>query len=152
MRSRWDLLHGMAGARDAVDRLYEDAFFGQGGERSIGIMSLALDVIERGDEYVVKTSLPGVNPGDIDVTYLNGVLTIQGEVKEDKEEKDARYHLRERRWGRFSRSISIPNVNPDEIDASYENGCLTLRLPKAKGSKARRIPVRSGPGLGFLKG
>ena len=66
-------------------------------------------------------------------------------MKEETEEKEARYHLRERRYGTFSRSISIPTqVKSDAIEAKYENGVLYLHLPKTEEVKPRRIPIQSG--------
>jgi HSP20 family protein len=93
---------------------------------------------------VVKMWLPGVKPEDIQVSVTNGVLTIRGEVKEEKEEKEKTYHLRERRYGSFSRSVSLPNdVSADKADADFENGVLTLTLPKAEEAKAKTITVKA---------
>ena len=152
--TRWDPFREMMNLRSAMDRLFDDAFFGSRSnwmERSgldASVWDLALDVAETNDEYVVKASLPGMNPDDLDVTLNNNVLTIQGEIKEEKEDKpsdDRRYHLRERRYGSFSRSISLPStVNADAIQANFEAGVLTLHLPKVEEAKPRRIEVRSG--------
>jgi HSP20 family protein len=71
------------------------------------------------------------------------VLNIRGEVKEEKEEKEKTYHLRERRYGSFSRSVTLPsNVSVDKSDAVFENGVLTLTLPKAEEAKAKTITVK----------
>ena len=152
--TRWDPFREMMTLRSAMDRLFDDTFFGPRSnwmERSgldLSSWELALDVAETNDEYVVKASLPGMNPDDLDVTLNNNVLTIQGEITEEKEEKpdeDRRYHLRERRYGSFSRSISLPStVNADAIQANFEAGVLTLRLPKVEEAKPRRIEVRNG--------
>jgi HSP20 family protein len=105
---------------------------------------LALDVAETEDDFLVKASLPGINPDDLEITYNNNLLTIKGEVKEEKDIEEQRYHLRERRYGSFSRSLTLPStVKADAIEASYEGGVLTLHLPKAEEAKPKRIPVHS---------
>ncbi|HEX2998562.1 MAG TPA: Hsp20/alpha crystallin family protein, partial [Anaerolineales bacterium] len=100
-----------------------------------------------------KASLPGINPEDLNITYNNGVLTIQAESREDKEVKEDRYLVRERRFGSFSRSLSLPaTINADAIEASYDAGILTLRLPKTEEVKPRRIQVRGGSGQRVIEG
>jgi len=94
---------------------------------------------------VVKASVPGINPDDLEITFTDGTLTIKGETREEKNVEETHYHMRERRFGRFSRSISLPtNLDADKIEASYDTGVLTLRLPKAEEMKPKRIEVKSG--------
>jgi HSP20 family protein len=108
---------------------------------------LALDVVENKDEFIVKASIPGIKPEDIDVSYSDGVLSIQGEMKSENEKEEEQYHLRERRYGTFSRSISLPShIKGDQIEANYENGVLMLHLPKAEEMKPKRIPIKVGDG------
>jgi HSP20 family protein len=102
---------------------------------------LALDIAETEDEFVVKASIPGINPDDLEVTYDNNMLTIKGEVKEEKEMDEDQYHLRERRYGSIFRSVSIPSVNVDEIEATYDAGVLTLHLPKVEEAKPKKIEI-----------
>lgn len=105
------------------------------------------DVVELGDEILVTAELPGVNREDLDLTLENGVLTISGEKKEGKEraERDGRYHLTERRWGRFTRSFALPSsVDTDEVGATFRDGILTVRIPKAQDSRRRRISIGGG--------
>jgi HSP20 family protein len=107
---------------------------------------LALDVAEKPDEFVVKASLPGINPDELEITYNDNLLTIKGEVKGESEDKDENihYHIRERWSGSFSRSVSLPStVKADAIQASYETGVLTLHLPKREEVKPRRIAVKT---------
>ena len=105
--------------------------------------SLALDVAEQDDKFIVKASVPGINPEDIEVTLNEGVLTIKGETKEDHEVKEENYHLRERHFGSFMRRIALPsNVDAEHVEATNENGVLTLTLPKAENVKQRRIEVK----------
>ena len=96
-------------------------------------------------EDVVKASLPGVDPNDVEITYTNNTLTIKGEVREEQELEDALYHLRERNFGSFARSITLPaGVEPDKIEANYEAGVLTIRLPKAEEIKPKKIAIKAG--------
>jgi HSP20 family protein len=92
--------------------------------------------------------VPGIKPEDLDITVTKNTLTIKGEVRQEEEKEEERYHLRERRYGRFARSITLPtSVDADEIEANYENGVLTLRLPKTEEVKPKRIEVKSGEKL-----
>jgi HSP20 family protein len=110
----------------------------------VGSWSLALDVAEKGDVFTIKASLPGINPEDLNVTLEDNVLTVQGEVKEDETIEEETYHLRERRFGSFSRSLRFPvPVNANEIVAAYENGVLTLTVPKAEQVKPKRIEIKT---------
>ncbi len=128
--------------RDSMNRMLERDFFGPSGFQSD--WDLALDVAEKPEEYLVKASIPGINPDDLEITYNNNILTIKGEVKGENEEKDIKYHLQERWSGSFSRSISLPGgVKADDIQASYQAGILTLHLPKREEVKPRRIPVKT---------
>jgi HSP20 family protein len=103
-----------------------------------------MDLYQTDEAVVIKMGLPGVEPGDIQVSVTDGVLTVRGEVKEEKEEKEKTYHLRERRFGSFSRSVKLPsNVNVEKSDAQFENGVLTLTLPKAEEAKPRTIAVKT---------
>ncbi len=105
---------------------------------------LALDVAETDDGFIVKASVPGVNPDDLEITLENNLLTIKGELKEDQEINQEQYHLRERRYGTFSRSITLPvAVNSEEIEATYENGVLRVFVPKAEEVKPKRISIKA---------
>jgi HSP20 family protein len=131
--------------RSAMDRLFDNTMMGGQTEWQSGGWSLALDVSESADEYTVKASLPGMDADDLDVTFTNGVLTIKGEIAEEEEKEGSRWHLHERRWGTFSRSVQLPNnVNGDAIQASYDAGVLTLHLPKVEEARPRKIQIGHG--------
>ena len=152
---RWNPYRDMMVMRNALDRLVDSDFFESPEWTAPRNWGLALDVSENDDEFVVKASLPGVKPDEIEITYDKDTLTIKGEVKEEKEEKDEdrRYYMRERRYGSFNRSISLPGaIKSDAIDATYEAGVLTLHLPKAEEAKAKRIQVKSAETKKRLKG
>jgi len=106
--------------------------------------SLALDVAESDDGYVVKASLPGIKSDDLEITFSENVLTIKAEIEEDTELEEARYHLRERHYGTFSRSIRLPSgIESDKIEADFDDGVLKLHLPKAEDVKPKKIAISS---------
>ncbi len=145
MLTRWDPYRELLSMRRAMDRLFENSL---PDERDVtSEWSLPLDVVEDENEYVVKAPLPGVRPEDIDITFNQGTLTIKGEMKDESETTQGQYHLRERRYGTFSRTINLPStVKPEDIQADYADGILTLKLPKAEEVKPKRIQIQSGGG------
>ena len=105
---------------------------------------LPLDVAETEDAYIVTASIPGINPDDIDITLEDNVLTIKGETQSESDEDNTRYHLRERRFGSFSRSLRFPVVvNAEAVSANYTNGVLNLTVPKAEEVKPKRINIHA---------
>jgi HSP20 family protein len=141
MLSRWDPFQEMLNLRRTVDRLFDNA--GADHEWPQMQWGLAVDVVENKDDFIVKASVPGINPDDLDVSYVDDTLTVKGEIKSDNEIKENQYHLRERRYGTFTRSITLPvKVKGDAIEASYQNGVLSLRLPKAEEVKPKRISIK----------
>ncbi len=140
---RWEPFREVIRMRDIMDRLVDEAF-----TRPLGSLALydvpAVDMYQTDDEVIVKATLPGVSPKDINISVTGDVLTIRGEVKEEKEVKEANYHLRERRFGSFSRSLPLPTaVVADKAKAEFENGVLTLTLPKAEEVKPKTITVKA---------
>ncbi len=143
MLSRWDPFRDLFSMRQAMDRLIENTLSDDSSVTSE--WGLPLDVVEDENDYIVKASLPGVKPDDLDITYNKGMLTIKGEVKDESDTTKGEYHLRERRYGTFSRSISLPTtVKPEDIQADFKDGILTLKLPKAEEVKPKRIAVKTG--------
>lgn len=143
---RWDPFHDMISVRNQMDRLVDDLLQtnSSNGESSSSFQRLALDVQENDDAFTIYASVPGVNPDDLDISFSDSVLTIKGETRGENVSENEKWHLRERRFGQFQRSISLPTaIDADNIDASYNNGVLTLTLPKAEETKPRRIMVNS---------
>ncbi len=143
MLTRWDPYRELLSMRRAMDRLFENSL---SDERDVtSEWSLPLDVVEDENDFVVKAPLPGVKPEDIDITFNQGMLTIKGQMKDESDTTKGQYHLRERRYGTFSRTINLPStVKPEDIQADYADGILTLKLPKAEEDKPKRIPIQSG--------
>lgn len=141
--TRWNPFREMMDLRDAVDRMMERSFSSSPYKLNME-WGLPLDVAETEDDFVVKASLPGMNPNDLDITYNDRTLTIKGEIKGDEETKNSKYHLRERWSGSFSRSITLPSrIDSDHISAKYVDGILTLHLPKTEEMKPKRIQVKA---------
>jgi HSP20 family protein len=135
--------------RQMMDRMLEDAFVmpreGGGGTGGEGWGGPSLDVYEEGDNLVVEAQLPGMKPDDIEVNVERGVLTISGRTESEQERKERNYLLREKRSGRFSRSLQLPNTyRTEECQANFEHGVLRLTFPKAEEAKPRRIQIGSG--------
>jgi HSP20 family protein len=106
--------------------------------------SIALDVAENDDDYVVEASLPGLSADDVELTIEDNVLSIKAETHSDETIDESQYHVRERRYGSFSRSIRFPVlVNGDAVTAGFENGILTLNVPKAEEVKPKRIEINT---------
>jgi HSP20 family protein len=151
MITRWDPFREMVSMRRAMDRLIENSFDDDGTQTSE--WGLALDVVENEDSYLVKASVPGIKPDDLDITLNKGMLTIRGEIKDDSETTKGQYHVRERRYGVFSRTIQLPtSVNSEDIQADYQDGVLTLKLPKSEEIKPKRIPIQSGKEQKVIEG
>jgi HSP20 family protein len=137
----------MVAMRSQMDRVMDEWLRAsnawENGE-STSALRVALDVSETENSFIVKASIPGINPDDLDISFSDNTLTIQGETKEEHVGENERFHLRERRMGQFTRSVTLPlAVNAENIDAQCHNGILTLTLPKAEETKPRKISVRS---------
>lgn len=146
MLTRYDPFREMLAIRNTMERLLDSAVTSPSTLQP-ATLGLALDVAESENEYVVKASLPGVSLNDLEITYTNNTLTIKGEVQEEQELEEARYHLRERNYGSFARSITLPaGVDSENIEADYEAGVLTIRLPKAEEIKPKKITIKAGKG------
>jgi HSP20 family protein len=141
---RWDAFREAVSLRDAMNSLLQDSFVRPGGmPAQSGLSALPLDVCETENEFVIKAALPGVKPDDVQITIHGDTLTIRGESKAEEEKKGEHWHLRERRFGVFQRSLSLSApVNSDKAQADFEHGVLTLTLPKSESAKPRQIKVK----------
>ncbi len=105
-------------------------------------LSPRIDISETDSEYKIEAELPGINQKEIDVKIDNNILTIKGKKEDIKEEKEKNYHLRERYYGAFQRSISLPNnIEPEKIKASFENGVLNISVPKNDKRTPKKIEI-----------
>jgi HSP20 family protein len=102
-----------------------------------------VDISETDEEYVIKAEIPEVRKEDVKVSLENGVLTLQGERKQEKEEKGKRFHRVERYYGSFLRTFTVPdNVDEAKVKAEFKDGVLNVRLPKTEKAKPKAIEVK----------
>ena len=133
-------------ARSEMDRLLDAFLFGvpqkeDSWEEAEWLP--AVDVAETNNEVVVNVEAPGMDPKEFDISMKEGTLTIGGEKKQEKAEGEEDYHLVERRYGTFTRSILLPQqVESDKISASYKNGVLTVTVPKSEETKRKEIKIK----------
>jgi HSP20 family protein len=141
---RWEPAREMMTLREAMDRLFDDAFTRPLGFNN-GTWSVpAVDMYQTDNEVVVKAVLPGIKGDEVQINVTGEILTIKGETKHEEEKKEKSYHLREHRWGAFERSIALPTeVVADKAKAEFENGVLTVTLPKADEVKPKTISIKT---------
>jgi len=142
---RWEPAREMMSLRDAMDRLFDDAFTRPLSLRDGWSSSVpAIDMFQTDDEIVVKAALPGIKSDEVQINVTGEVLTLKGEVKQNQEMEEKSWHLREQRFGSFERSIALPtDVVADKAKADFENGILTITLPKAEEVKPKTITVKA---------
>lgn len=105
----------------------------------------AVDIAETENEYLIKADLPEMKKEEVKVTFEEGVLTIAGERKSEKEEKNRKFHRIEREYGRFLRSFTLPeNAEPSKIAAEFKDGVLHLRVPKNEKARGKVLEVKIG--------
>lgn len=138
---------GMTRREPEFNELFDQFFRGWPGSASSGEAfgwAPPIDVLDRSNEIVLRADLPGVTDKDVQVTVQDRTLTIHGERKEEKEDKNENYYCSERSFGSFTRSLTIPTgINSDQIEANFKNGVLEIRLPKAQESAGKRIEVKA---------
>ncbi|HEY5673290.1 MAG TPA: Hsp20/alpha crystallin family protein [Malonomonas sp.] len=102
-----------------------------------------VDISETDSHFCIKAEVPGIKREDVKVSIEDGVLTLRGESKEEKEEKGRKYHRVERYYGAFSRSFALPqNIDENHIEANFKDGLLTLQVPKTQAEKPKSIEVK----------
>jgi HSP20 family protein len=142
----WRPFREVSRLRREMDRLWDD-YFGSG-RRGLqpltGEFAPPVDVKETAEQVVVKAEVPGMEAKDINISVSGEVLTIKGEKKSEREEKEENYHLVERSYGSFSRSLVLPAaVDLDKIEAKYDNGVLTVTCPKKEEVKPKPIEIKT---------
>ena len=145
---------GFYDAQSEVDRLFGEMLGGLSRRRGrqegqqLAQWAPAMDVLTRDGDLVIRAELPGVKPEDVDITLQNGVLTISGEHKVAQEEERGGYHVRERRYGSFRRSMTLPQeVDESKVHARFEDGVLEVRVEGAAIERApKRIEIEGSSG------
>ena len=144
---RWDPFDAFLGAQEDLNRLFRRSWLAPqtGNKKSlteVGTWAPAVDIYETGDSFTVEAELPGVDPKDIDVSVDEGVLSLKGERRLEKEVKEENYHRVERAYGMFQRAVRLPSdVDAEKVKAAYDNGVLKITMPKMKPRKPKSIPV-----------
>jgi len=143
--TRWEPVREMMTLREAMDRLFDDAFTRPLSGRDGWSMSTpAIDMYQTDNEVVVKASIPGIKAEEVQINITGDVLTLKGEAKHEDERNERAWHIREQRFGSFERSVALPTaVKTDQADAVFENGILTITLPKADEVKPRTINIKA---------
>ena len=142
--TRWEPVREMMTLREAMDRLFDDAFTRPLSVRDGGWSTPAVDMYQTDNDVVVKAALPGFKADDVQINVTGDVLTIRGDLKHEEEQKEKSWHIREQRWGSFERSIALPtDVVSDKAQADFDNGILTITLPKAEKVKPKTITVKA---------
>ena len=142
--TRWEPVREMMTLREAMDRLFDDAFTRPLNIRDGGWSAPAVDMYQTDDDVVVRVAIPGFKADEVQINVTGDVLTLRGEMKREEEKKDKAWHIREHRSGSFERSIPLPtNVTADQANADFENGILTITLPKVEEVKPKTINIKA---------
>ncbi len=141
MLTRWDPWRDLQRFQEEMGRTFDDRLLARGGE-SMG-WAPKVDIYEDEEGVDLRFELAGVEPKDVDIRFENGVLTLRGERKLEKEEKKDNYHRVELSYGTFTRSFSLPaTIDAEKIRAESKNGVLTVHLPKKAEAKPKSIQVK----------
>ena len=144
---------GFYDAQSEVDRLFDEMLGGLGRRRGrradqqLAQWAPAVDVLTKDDDLLIRAELPGLKQEDVDITLQNGVLTLSGEHKVEEEEERGNYHVRERRYGSFRRSMTLPEgTDESKIRARYEDGVLEVTVEGAAIEQAPKLIEIEGSG------
>ncbi len=147
---REDWLSPFVSLQKEINKMFDDFFSGvlpsKWGRDEEETFMPSVDVKEKDKEIVVTAELPGMDADDIDISVSDDILTLRGEKKEEKEEKEGDYYYHELSYGSFHRDIQLPaEVDTDKVDAEFKKGVLKIRLPKKPEAqrKAKKIQVKS---------
>lgn len=148
--TRWDPFRDMMSLREAMANLLEESYVAPPARQQGAVGTLAVNIKETPDAFVVTAALPGVKPEDVDISVLGETLRIQAETKEEREQsqdgngQNGRWIVRERRHGMVQRVLTLPaQVKADAAQANFEHGELHLTLPKAEAAKPRAIKINA---------
>jgi len=145
--TRWEPFREFATLQDRMNRLFRESYNDAGRDESLTTSNFApaVDVYEDEHKVTLKIEVPGIDEKDIDVRVENNTLTVTGERKIEKEEKEENYRRVERQYGSFTRSFTLPQtVDAENVSANYEKGVLKITLPKKAEAKPKQIKVNVG--------
>jgi HSP20 family protein len=144
--TRWEPFREFSTLQDRLNRLFQQSV-SEGREESLTTSSFApaVDVYEDDHQVTLKIEVPGIDEKDIDVRLENNTLTVQGERKLEKEEKEENYRRVERQYGSFTRSFTLPQtVDSEKVSAQYDKGVLKIKLAKKAEAKPKQIKINVG--------
>ncbi len=147
--TRWDPYREVATLQNRLNSLFQDYNRNEGAADPVSAASFVppVDIYEDAHQIVLKLEVPGMKQEDLDIQLENNNLTVRGERKFEKEEKEENFHRIERRYGSFYRAFTIPNtVNPESVKADYDAGVLRIQLEKRAEAKPKQIKVEVGAG------
>src|SRR6266513_2582385 len=145
--TRWESLRELSAMQDRmnrVNRLFRESYSPEGPEEALTTTALAppVDIYEDEHNIILKIEVPGIDEKDIDVSVQNNTLTVHGERKIEKEEKEENYRRVERQYGSFTRTFTLPTtVDTENVAATYDKGVLKINLPKKAEAKPKQIKV-----------
>jgi HSP20 family protein len=145
--TRWEPFREFSTLQDRMNRLFRDSYTGEGRDESLTTSSFApaVDVYEDEHKVTLKIEVPGIDEKEIDVRVENNTLTVHGERKIEKEEKEENYRRVERQYGSFTRTFTLPTtVDSEKVSATYDKGVLKVNLPKRAEAKPKQIKVNVG--------
>jgi len=145
--TRWEPFREFTTLQDRMNRLFRDSFGSEGQDQSLATSAFAppVDVYEDEHNVTLKIEVPGIDEKDIDVRIENNTLTVHGERKFEKEEKEENFRRVERQYGSFTRSFTLPTtVDAEKVAANYDKGILKVSLPKKAEAKPKQIKVSVG--------
>ena len=148
--TRWEPFREFSTLQDRMNRLFRET---QGSSQDEALTSSsfapAVDVYEDEHDVTLKIEVPGIDEKDIDVRVENNTLTVHGERKIEKEEKEENYRRVERQYGSFTRTFNLPaTVDAEKVQADYDKGVLKITLPKKAEAKPKQIKVNVGQSAG----
>ena len=145
---RTDPFRELATLQERMNRIFDDTFSAATRREDDALAATwtpPVDVLEKKDRIVLTAELPGFTEEQIQLRFEDGVLTLDGERRFEREADEARYHCVERSYGRFSRSFRLPaNVDEEGIAATFVNGLLVVELPKREEVRPKSIRIRAG--------
>src|SRR2546428_12869840 len=148
--TRWDPFREFSTMQDRMNRmnrLFRESYSPEGPEEALTTTSFAppVDIYEDEHNITLKIEVPGIDEKDIDIRVENNLLTVHGERKIEKEEKEENYRRVERQYGSFTRTFTLPNtVDTENVQANYDKGVLKITLPKKAEAKPKQIKVNVG--------
>jgi HSP20 family protein len=147
LMTRWDPFRELSTMQDRMNRLFRTSYSSEGPEEALTTTSFAppVDIYEDEHNITLKLEVPGIEEKDIDVRMESNNLTVHGERKIEKEEKEENFRRVERQYGSFTRSFTLPStVDPEQVSAHYDKGVLKVSLAKKAEAKPKQIKVKVG--------